>query len=112
MTDSRITIPGQNVSFVLSPPWELRPPWDDPATQRELGVYVAISETTFCLHVRARPESPPGYPPTSEGIERYLFDQGWASPPFDILDGPQTGSSALAELSGPRTKENSFGNGT
>ena len=85
MAGAVVKIYGQGVSFLMTPPWELQTPWDEPQVQEGHGVWLALPGTTFGIGVRAGPDPSPPYTASPEGIERYLFAQGWASGPFDIL---------------------------
>jgi hypothetical protein len=93
------------MSFLLAAPWELRPPWDEPSVQREHGVYLCLPTSNLQLHVRGgRGPTLPDYPLTPNGIERYLFAQGWASPPFDVVswrEPPLVGIAGTFRMSSP-----------
>jgi hypothetical protein len=65
----------QRWSVELGTNWELRSPWDDPATTEIHGVYLTHGASGCDLHLRAWQRL------TLSDLENVLLQQNWGGPP-------------------------------
>lgn len=75
----RIEIAGQGVSFELGNDFRVEPPWNDPAVQREGGMYARHVSLDVEIHLRGWTHGAPDL----EGARNEVAEQSWPPPRLD-----------------------------